>query len=751
MIVRTHLGTTALCAALAGCGSTPTPPPARPSVLLITLDTTRADRLGAWGYDGAHTPNLDALAAAGRRYENAYSPVPFTIPSHAAMMTGRYPAHLGVRDNSGATLSEDATTLAELLRGAGYATGASIAAFVTTKRWGFAQGFDTYLDEIPPIGKGNFWHASRPAAAVIDDAIGWLKGQPADGAPLFLWVHLYDAHHPYEPSPASLALADGRPYDGEIASMDAEIGRLMEAWGDRASLVVVAGDHGESLGDHRELEHGLFTYTATQHVPLLMTGAGVVPGVVSSPVSLVDLAPTVLHAVGVPIPADVDGVDLSAPPQRPVYFESWALRDRFGLAPHVGVVQGSLSYLDLPQPELYDLAADSAQAKNLFVTDPERAAKLAPELKGALTSFGFAAPGTDNQNVDASITEQLAALGYVQGSFEGDADGELPDPKDHMALIVGAERVDRLIARGEREQAVALLQTLGEANPTVVELFLRKGGLLMRLGRPAEERAALLHALDVSPDSVNVIYALAASYARAGDYATAAPLYQKVADRQPWLPRVRVEAVAALLAQPTKRGEAVTLGRSYLSAFPDDNALAGIIGVATVASDPVGAYPLLERGLLAEKPERDVALLLARRAQAQGDDALAAKLAAIEVHNFPGDDDAVAMALAALGKVRDYAGLVEVADVALAVKPESEAVLHARAQAQFNLGDLVAARRSVDEALALHPRSAILALLDANLLAKEGKPEQAKARFEVAQRLQAATLDRLRRPAPPKP
>ena len=289
---------------LIGCEADP-PPPAAPTaaetvprtpLVFITLDTTRADRLGCYGHELAETENLDALASRGVRFDRAYAPVPLTIPSHSTMFTGLLPPRHGVHTNGDAVLSEEATTLAEHLQAAGYQTHAAVGAYVTQSHWGFGQGFDAYDDDLGLPTDRLSWKAERRAAAVVDDAIAALQG----GAD-FLWVHVFDAHSPYEPPEG---YTTERPYDGEIAYIDDQIGRLLAAVPDDA-LVVVAGDHGESFSEGGEIEHGLLLTEGVLRVPLILAGPGLAPEVIERPVSLADITPTLLRLLGLPVEDDL--------------------------------------------------------------------------------------------------------------------------------------------------------------------------------------------------------------------------------------------------------------------------------------------------------------------------------------------------------------------------------------------------------------------------------------------------------------
>ena len=298
------------CAAWSGCGGdrqAGVRPSTEPrNLLLITLDTLRADRLGSYGYAGARTPHLDALAARGLRFEQASTVVPLTLPAHSSLMTGTFPAFHGVRDNGGFYLDEEQHTLAEVLRESGYRTGGFVAAFVLDSRWGIAQGFDHFFDDfdLTEFGEAAGMDAiQRPGSAVVDRALEWLGAERE--RPFFAWVHLYDPHTPYqapEPFRSQFPASRSGAYDAEIAATDAQVGRLfaaLEADGRLDDTVVaVAGDHGEMLCEHGEVTHGFFIYDAAVRIPLMIAGPGVPAGSVAAPVRIVDLAPTVLALVG---------------------------------------------------------------------------------------------------------------------------------------------------------------------------------------------------------------------------------------------------------------------------------------------------------------------------------------------------------------------------------------------------------------------------------------------------------------------
>ncbi len=350
-------------------------PPSRPNLVLVTLDTVRADHLGCYGDSQAITPALDGLAAEGLRFTSASSTVPLTLPSHTTILSGLLPPHHGLRNNGAGLLAPGTPTLATLLAAAGYRTAAFLGAFVLDHRFGLAGGFEVYDDEIPRDPKaGTILEAERPGRDVMDRALAWLRTPgKGDARPFFLWVHLYDAHAPYQPPAQWAAKHPGRPYDGEISEVDEQVGRLLAELKSRGldgrTVVAVAADHGEGLGEHGELTHGLLLYEPTLHVPLLLRAPwGLQPRVVAAPVSLVDLAPTLAGLVGHPFPAGRDGRDLSRallageePAAGNVYAET-RYPATFGWSPLAALRRRDRKYIASPRPELYDLARDPGEA-----------------------------------------------------------------------------------------------------------------------------------------------------------------------------------------------------------------------------------------------------------------------------------------------------------------------------------------------------------------------------------------------------
>ncbi|MFT6816372.1 MAG: choline-sulfatase [Myxococcota bacterium] len=720
------------CAAvltLAGCRSAEPLPPAvaqRPNVVLITLDTTRADRLGSYGYEGARTDTLDGLARAGRRYEHAYSVLPLTIPAHASLFTALYPPHHTIRSNGVGVLRPEFITLAEVLAGQGWRTAASVAAFVTTPVWGFDQGFDVFMSE-GIGGSSNLWHSERPAAAVVDDALRWKDSQSSTD-PLFLWVHLFDAHLPYQaPEPYAAALP-GRPYDAELAYVDDQVARLVEAFGTDDTIFVIVGDHGEGFGEHGESRHGLYTYNSTQHVPYIVSGAGVEPGVVSTPTSLVDVAPTLLDMLDLPPLENVDGAVVPGT-SRPLYMESWQLAEHFGLAPHQTLVDGDYVFIEQPKPELYNVHVDPSQRHNLAGDDPARVL----EMRHALTALAMPQPSQTVGVSDPELALQLEQLGYVQGTVSPMVLSDLPDAKDHQTLLDGMRRVPQLSDSEDYAGALGILTELIERYPGLIDLQLRRYRTLRQMEDTAGAVAQLHDIREQFAESVAGRHAQAASQMSTGEFRAASILYAELAAEMPYNPGFRSRAVWALMQVDGSPEEALALGLTTLERHPEDVGVSALVGLMLMhRGDPEAAAPYLDRGCDADRPLRSVCQHVGVRAQLAGDAERARTRLDRELRFHPTNDAALRAIQVLLSDEKNWVLLIVAVERLLLLRGESAALRQAQAQALFNLEDFEASRQAVDRGLALHPEWSALLLLDANLLAKEGEMERAQARFEQA-------------------
>ena len=484
-------------------------PAERPNLLLVTIDTLRADYVGVYGASQAQTPVLDGLAARGARFARAMSSAPLTGPSHATILTGLYPPQHGVRDNIVFTLDAKHKTLATRLKAEGYRTAAFVGAYPVAAAFGFRQGFDAFTEnfkENPQPGAG----AERPANEVVDDALAWLS-KPGPG-PFFAWMHLYDPHAPYSPPEPYRTTFAGRPYDGEIAFADAQLGRVLgwlKSSGKEASTVVaVVADHGESLGEHRELTHAVLIYEATLHVPFLLAGPGIPSGTtVEARVSTLDLVPTLLRLLAFDIPVEMSGRDLRPAfrgarlPPEPLYAESLFGRLNCRWASLRAWVEGDFKLIDGGRAELFDLAKDPSEANNLAELEAPRVGRMRESLRRALAKM---APQGDRARAVSITPEQEAmirSLGYVGGTGGGgnlDEPG-LPDPRDQVHTY---ERL-QVILRAQNmplAQAATEAAAIAEQDPGNPFAFSTVASLEYRAGRLAEAGRAFRRALELNPD-----------------------------------------------------------------------------------------------------------------------------------------------------------------------------------------------------------------------------------------------------------
>jgi arylsulfatase A-like enzyme len=422
--------------------------PVRPNIVLVTIDTLRADHLGSYGAAGA-TPRLDALARSGLRFDQAVSPVPLTLPAHASLLTGLYPHEHGIRDNVRRTLEVSLPTLAHKLDQLGYQTGASVGSFLIGRGSGLEAGFESFRDGATAVDRIGA-SAERRASEVSADAIRFLDmAKP----PFFLWAHFYDPHAPYDPPEPY-----PRTYDGEIAYVDAEVGKLLDTIESRgfadSTWILVTADHGEGLGDHGEDEHGVLVYESTLRVPLILKRPGGAPGLEKEPVSLVDVFPTLLEAAGLASQAN----SLLSPKRRPIYFESYYGNLHFGWAPLRGVREGSWKLTVAPRPELFDLEADPRESTNLANERRAEARRLHGELQAIERQAKTAAPA---KGLAPEEAEKLASLGYVSAAAKR-ATGA--DPKDEIGKFSDFGRLLREATarfhRGEWRSALPLFEDL---------------------------------------------------------------------------------------------------------------------------------------------------------------------------------------------------------------------------------------------------------------------------------------------------
>lgn len=502
---------------------------ARPNVVLITLDTTRADHLGCYGYVDGRTPNIDALARAGVLFTQATSPAPLTLPAHSSIMTGMYPPHHGVRVNGNAALSQAQTTLAEALSARGYKTAAFVGAFVLDGRWGLNQGFQVYDDrfDLKKYKHIDLGSVQRPGNEVMDAALAWLDSHKQD--PFFAWIHLYDAHTPYEPPEPFMSTYGRRGafglYDGEIAFADEQVGRcvswLQKNAIDKRTIIVAMGDHGESLGSHGEATHGYFAYDDTLHVPLLVaTPFSELQRVrVESQVSSVDVFPTILGLVGIDIPKRLHGRSLLATMLHPrtdanayAYAESMTPNLQFGWSSLLCLRSTQYKLIKAPRPELYDLAADPREATNVYAQHPDVAQGMTRALDRLASETARDAPAPETADLDKETVERLAALGYVGAAVAprpAAASEPLADPKDKLRIFASVQQAGELIVRDQYVDAAELLESALRDDPKMPQARLMLGGAYSELNRVKEAKAQFDRVLEDDPRSVQALIGVA--------------------------------------------------------------------------------------------------------------------------------------------------------------------------------------------------------------------------------------------------
>lgn len=495
------------------------------NVILVTIDTLRADHVGAYGEKRATTPTLDALASEGVRFDHCVSQVPLTLPSHVSILSATYPLYHQVRDN-GAFLVPDALTLvSEALQARGLDTAAFIGAFVLHSKWGLNQGFATFSDrfDMGRYGKIMLQNEKR-ASEVLGDARRWLERRPAKKH-FFAWIHLYDPHSPYAPPPPFDSRYPDNPYRGEVEYTDSELGKFInflkeKGWYDN-SLIVIAADHGEGLGEHGEMEHGMFLYETTVHVPLIIRAPRPFPRhAVTETVQLVDVAPTVLDLLGIPAPAQWQGHSLwpllaGKADSRfgQAYSETYYPRFHYGWSQLRAFTNRQRKYILAPRDELYDLQRDPKETDEL-AGDRQRLtlrsrlmAFISRFSRGALVSAGSKRMSVEDQR-------RLAALGYLSGTVKVNGQAALADPKDKLAAYTALAKATALVDEKRWEEAVSVLRNLVGEEPDLADAWSLMGNAYLGLRRHAEALAAFRSAMALKPDNnflmLNILKTLAA-------------------------------------------------------------------------------------------------------------------------------------------------------------------------------------------------------------------------------------------------
>lgn len=604
----------AVCLVAACRESAPTVPQGRPAkdwnVLVITVDTLRADRLSAYGAAGIATPAISQLAAEGTTFQWAFTPVPLTLPAHASIFTGLQPFRHGVRNNGGFYLDAQHATLASTLKQRGYRTGAFVSSFVLDSQWGLSTGFDRYYDDFA-VSAGDLSamaRVQRRGDQTWSAAARWLEENEQER--FLAWLHLFDPHTPYEPPEPYRAQYAGRPYEGEIAYSDSIVSQAI-AWLRAKNLldktiVVLLSDHGEGLGDHEEDEHGLLAYDSTLRVPWIIrvpeqTQRG---GKIEQHVGLVDVMPTILGLLAIPVPASLDGVDVSAliasgasVSATPLYAETYYPRLQFNWSELTAVRDDRYKFIHAPRPELYEYRSDSGESHNLVSERPDVAARFGRLLE-SMRKQADAVPVA--KPLDAEAARRLASLGYVTGSSSSAPSGELPDPKDRVETYRNLSRARELLAVGDQRAGVAMLQSIVlqepelaparellrnywlqpsqgrrgldwfmaavRKRPDAVPLLVELGTFQRAAGRLDDSAATLDAAVARSPDSVEALSAAAETHRAAGRLDRALDLFKQAAARtSDPTPTMRV---AETLTRMGRLGEAEPIVKGTLTQHP---------------------------------------------------------------------------------------------------------------------------------------------------------------------------------------
>lgn len=560
--------------AFASCGRSRSigEPSAATPVILISIDTLRSDHLPAYGYEGVKTPNIDALRADSILYERAYSHAPLTLPSHVSMLTGMLPAHSGVRDNIGYRVSDETPMLQELLKKNGYLTAGVVSALVMRRETLLSRGFDFYDDDVDPVeGQTVLGRVQRTGAESWAVTKSWLDANASSSRPFFLFLHLYDPHTPYAPPPPYPST-----YDGEIAYVDSVIGNLIADLQQKGiyekALIVLLSDHGEGLFDHGEEEHGFFVYREAIQVPLMVKlpqsrRAG---ATVKTPVQLIDLFPTILDRTATPPPKgglrtgqsllsflDEEG------PARPIYSETYYPRFHFGWSDVQSLILGDDHFIRAPQPELFNLAADPAEKKNVVEENRRTYVRMRAAIEPLIQE-----PQAPT-NMDSETMAKLAALGYIGSTVPTKAGEKLADPKSMMGTFRQIRQAYTYFQNEKLPEALALIDTLLAENNRITDLWDLKSKTLYKMGRRRESLEAAKEGLRHVPGSISLLFDVANVAMALNDLETAEEHAEIAAEIEPgqaheilsriWLlrgdtERAEKEAKLALkfLVNPTK-------------------------------------------------------------------------------------------------------------------------------------------------------------------------------------------------------
>jgi arylsulfatase A-like enzyme/Tfp pilus assembly protein PilF len=570
--------------------------PALTNVVVITIDTLRADHLGCYGYKEIRTPNIDSLANDGVRFERAFTPVPITLPAHTVIFTGTYPTLNGMHDFSGNRLGPEPPTLAGILKERGFATGAVVASAVLDSRFGLNRGFDFYYDhfEFNRLQEANLDEMERPGNVVADEALNWLAQNYQKR--FFLWMHLYDPHYPYQPPAPYNDEYRSHPYDGEIAFADAQVGRILRFLKQKGlyghTLIVLSGDHGEGLGEHGEQTHGFFIYNSTLHVPLILHLPFKHPARQESAlVSLADITPTILDLLRIGIPKPVQGKSLmalvsgkDAAESRTLYSETFLPRLHFNWSELRSAEMEKYHFIDAPKPELYDLSKDPRELQNLYSQKKAVSEQLKAKLDALVRDLTPGAELAEKTALDPALMERLKSLGYAGfsgGGNEKATASDLADPKDRIGTyeLISDGMADS--QHGRYAESVEKLDSALKTDPNSVPVHYLLGLNYYRLQDYPKAVEQFERVLQLSPDYSLAVFQLGLSYARTGDAQRAIETLQH-----------------ALKLDPTNFSAAYNLGAVYVQQRRVPEATAAFRESIRIAPEYVRGHIALGEALL---------------------------------------------------------------------------------------------------------------------------------------------------------
>jgi len=580
------------------------------NVILVTIDTLRADRLHCYGNRGIETPTLDSVAQHGVLFENAVAQAPLTPPSHASIFTGTNPNVHHVRNTGGFALPSSSVTLATILKAQGWDTAAFVGATVLKKATGFGLGFNVYDDQMPKPERGQEEreYPERRASVVVDHALNWLRSQ--SGKPFFVWVHLYDPHEPYDPPAPFREKYRKNLYDGEVAYTDQQLGRFLDAVGKKSpvdkTLIVVLADHGESLGDHGEFNHGVFLYDATLQIPFLISGPGVPAGVrVSQQTRTIDVLPTILELLGGKPPAICQGVSLM-----PVfsggsvattfsYEETLYPKMNMGWAELRGIRTARWKYIRAPKPELYDLAQDPGETTNVIYAHPKESGELEAALKKLSSESSNGVEKVASSQVDSHTLEQLKSLGYLSGvaPSEFELSGKGPDPKDHIATLKAFQAALGPEARAiPADRKIEMLRQALAGDSTNPSLYFYLGAEYEKAGRFDQAMLVYQDAQKQNIRSGRLLSRMGDLYLRGGNRDAAISAYEKAAQFNPSDVESQSNLATAYL-QEGKLADAERCFRWVLTVEEYATAYNGLGLIAVQRQDPAAARVNFERAI----------------------------------------------------------------------------------------------------------------------------------------------------------